>query len=114
MLRKTFLALSTGALLVGAMSASASPLNLNYSMAAPLPTLEQNQTAEQAAPLLNINTATVQQLAAVMVGVGAKRAEQIIALREQLGGFTEFEQLLDVKGIGLKTLEKNQSLIRLD
>ncbi|RUO78137.1 DNA uptake protein [Idiomarina seosinensis] len=96
------------------MSVSASPLNLNNSMAAPLPILQQGQTTEQAAPLLNINTATAQQLAAVMIGVGGKRAEQIIALREQLGGFTEFEQLLDVKGIGLKTLEKNQSLIRLD
>lgn len=49
-----------------------------------------------------------------MVGVGVKRAEEIIKLREQLGGFTELEQLLDVKGIGLKTLEKNRALIAIE
>ncbi|WP_286822670.1 ComEA family DNA-binding protein [Idiomarina sp. UBA1919] len=34
-------------------------------------------------------------------------------LREQLGGFTEVEQLLDVKGIGAKTLEKNRAFITI-
>lgn len=63
---------------------------------------------------LNINTASANELSSVMIGVGIKRAEDIIKLREQLGGFTELEQLLDVKGIGLKTLEKNKSLIRIN
>lgn len=60
---------------------------------------------------VNINTGSAQEISSVLVGVGVKRAEQIIKLREQLGGFTEVEQLLDVKGIGAKTLEKNRAFI---
>lgn len=78
------------------------------------PLTQQAAAAQEASQKLNINTASVQELAAAMVGIGLKRAEQIIQLREQLGGFTELEQLLDVKGIGLRTLEKNQPLISLD
>ncbi|MGM0630507.1 MAG: ComEA family DNA-binding protein [Pseudomonadota bacterium] len=62
---------------------------------------------------VNINTSSAQEISDVLVGVGMKRAEQIIELREQLGGFTEVEQLLDVKGIGAKTLEKNRALITI-
>lgn len=62
---------------------------------------------------VNINTGSAQEISDVLVGVGVKRAEQIIELREQLGGFTEVEQLLDVKGIGAKTLEKNRAFITI-
>ncbi|PWW39233.1 competence protein ComEA [Idiomarina loihiensis] len=87
--------------------AQASPLltlaNLNLSPAAQA---EEVKT-------VNINTGSAQEISAVLVGVGEKRAEQIIELREQLGGFTEVEQLLDVKGIGIKTLEKNRAFITI-
>jgi len=62
---------------------------------------------------VDINTGSAQEISAVLIGVGEKRAEQIIELREQLGGFTEIEQLLDVKGIGVKTLEKNRAFITI-
>ncbi|MCA1767935.1 MAG: helix-hairpin-helix domain-containing protein [Idiomarina sp.] len=62
---------------------------------------------------VNINTGSAQEISAALIGVGVKRAEQIIKLREQLGGFTEVEQLLDVKGIGIKTLEKNRAFITI-
>ncbi|ATZ74302.1 DNA uptake protein [Idiomarina sp. X4] len=63
---------------------------------------------------VNINTASAQEIASALVGIGVKKAEKLIEMREQLGGFTELEQLLDVKGIGLKTLEKNRANIRLN
>lgn len=62
---------------------------------------------------VDINTASAQEMSNVLVGVGVKRAQQIIQLRKQLGGFTEVEQLLDVKGIGTKTLEKNRQRISI-
>jgi competence protein ComEA len=65
------------------------------------------------AKTVNINTSSAQEISDVLVGVGMKRAEQIVELREQLGGFTEVEQLLDVKGIGAKTLEKNRAFITI-
>ncbi|MDV6315052.1 ComEA family DNA-binding protein [Idiomarina sp. HP20-50] len=83
--------------------------------AAPLsvsPNLSPLLQAENA-KTVNINTGSAQQISDVLIGVGVKRAEDIIKLREQLGGFTEVEQLLDVKGIGSKTLEKNRSLITI-
>ncbi|RUO65346.1 competence protein ComEA [Pseudidiomarina planktonica] len=60
---------------------------------------------------VNLNTASAAELAQSLVGVGMKRAEQIIALREEIGRFTAVEQLLDVRGIGPKLLEKNAGKI---
>ena len=63
--------------------------------------------------LININTATAEQLATGLAGVGAKKAEAIVQLRESLGGFVDKEQLLLVKGIGETTLERNRENIVL-
>lgn len=55
---------------------------------------------------LNLNTATAEQLDE-LPGVGPSRAQAILELRQQLGGkFRSPDQLLEVKGIGEKTLEK--------
>jgi competence protein ComEA len=63
---------------------------------------------------LNINTATAVELAEAIDGVGEVRAAAIIALREQLGGFTKLEQLLDVNGISDITLSRISSIIVLE
>ena len=55
--------------------------------------------------LLNINTATVQQLQA-LPGIGAVRAQAIVDYRTEHGPFRYVEQLRDVSGIGEGTLEK--------
>ena len=47
-------------------------------------------------------------------GVGPKRAEAILALRERLGHFRQVEDLLKVKGIGRSTLKKLRPLVRLE
>ena len=62
---------------------------------------------------VNINTADAATLAAALNGVGIKKAEAIIAYREQKGKFTSPEQLLEVKGIGQATLDKNKDKIKL-
>jgi competence protein ComEA len=46
--------------------------------------------------------------------VGAKRAEAIVALRERLGGFRRPSDLLRVRGIGTRTLERMLPLLVLD
>jgi competence protein ComEA len=63
---------------------------------------------------ININTATAVELAEAIDGVGEVRAAAIIALREKLGGFTNLEQLLDVKGISDVTLSRISSIIVLE
>lgn len=63
---------------------------------------------------LNLNTATASQLDE-LPGIGPSRADAILALREKLGGkFSRTEQLLEVKGIGDKTLEKLKPLIHIE
>lgn len=62
---------------------------------------------------VNINTADAQALATVLNGIGLKKAEAIVAYREQHGKFTSPEQLLEVKGIGKATLDKNREKIKI-
>ncbi|TYL44319.1 helix-hairpin-helix domain-containing protein [Dickeya chrysanthemi] len=62
---------------------------------------------------VSINTATAEQLATVMNGVGLKKAQAIVSYREQNGPFTQIEQLQEVPGIGSALIERNQSRLRL-
>ena len=66
-----------------------------------------------AAGKLDINTASATQLADTMSGVGLAKAEAIIAYRTENGPFKSIDQLTQVKGIGLKTVEKNRELIEV-
>jgi len=66
-----------------------------------------------AAPV-NVNTASVDEIAAALNGVGQKKAAAIVVYREQNGAFTTVEDLTKVKGIGDKLLEKNKADILLD
>ena len=70
-------------------------------------------TSAFAADAVDINTADAATLAAVLDGVGDAKAEAIIAWREANGPFTSIDQLAEVKGIGLKTVEKNRDRIEL-
>jgi len=71
----------------------------------------ENQAATVSA--ININTASAEELAEALVGVGLKRAEAIIEYRTAHGPFLSKAQLMDVKGIGEATLEKNKAIIEL-
>lgn len=62
---------------------------------------------------ININTASANELASQLKGIGLKRAGQIIALREQLGGFKTIEQLQQVRGIGPIFIANNKHRLRL-
>ena len=60
---------------------------------------------------VNINTATAVEIAESLNGIGEARAAAIVTFREQSGPFLSAEQLLQVKGIGEKILEKNRDNI---
>lgn len=72
-----------------------------------------NIKAEQKVNVVNINKASAPEIAKSLKGIGLKKAEAIVELRAKLGGFKRVEQLLDVKGIGQATLDKNRKSIRL-
>ncbi|KPJ22674.1 helix-hairpin-helix domain-containing protein [Streptococcus phocae] len=62
---------------------------------------------------ININKASLTDLQTIS-GIGAKRAQDIIDLRDSLGGFQSIEELRKVSGIGEKTLEKLKNDISID
>jgi competence protein ComEA len=66
-----------------------------------------------AAEQININSADAQTMADQLNGIGQAKAEAIVAYREQHGPFKSIEALTDVKGIGLKTIEKNRDLLTI-
>ncbi|WP_084332714.1 ComEA family DNA-binding protein [Marinobacterium jannaschii] len=62
---------------------------------------------------VNINTASAEELAANLSGIGMGKAAAIVEYRNQHGDFSTVEALTDVKGIGKATLEKNRHQILL-
>ena len=60
---------------------------------------------------VNINTADAATIDRVLLNIGPAKAEAIVAHRKANGAFKSVEQLALVKGVGLKTVEKNRDRI---
>ncbi|KGM28493.1 MULTISPECIES: ComEA family DNA-binding protein [Photorhabdus] len=58
---------------------------------------------------VNINTASAEELAKALNGIGVKKAQGIVEYREKHGAFTTVEQLQEVQGIGPVFIERNRS-----
>ncbi|EHS84680.1 Competence protein [Limosilactobacillus gastricus PS3] len=59
-------------------------------------------------PIVNLNTATKEQLQTI-TGIGEKKADKILAYRQEHGEFKSVEELKSVDGFGDKTVAKLQS-----
>ncbi len=71
---------------------------------------EQSEQKKELSPeekpeLLNINTATAEELQ-TLPGIGPSMSQRIIQHRKEHGSFTSVDELTEVKGIGEKTLDK--------
>src|SRR4249920_499918 len=84
-----------------------------------LPALAANLQSQSPAPaaaaapakaVINLNTATVDQLE-TLPGIGRKTAERIIEYRTKNGNFKKIEELMNVKGIGEKSFLKLKPMI---
>ena len=60
---------------------------------------------------VNLNTADAATIDRVLLNVGPAKAQAIVDYRKQHGAFHSAEELAMVKGIGLKTVEKNRDRI---
>jgi len=60
---------------------------------------------------VNINTADAAAIDQALLNVGPSKAAAIVAYRKEHGAFRSADQLAEVKGIGLKTVEKNRDRI---
>lgn len=61
--------------------------------------------------LLNINSADLSELQ-TLSGVGPSKAQSIISYREEFGPFKSIDQLLEIRGIGEKTIEEWKDKIK--
>lgn len=59
-----------------------------------------------------INSAGVKELSSLN-GIGEKKAQEIVAYRKANGCFKSIQDLTKVKGIGVKTIEKNKDSLIL-
>lgn len=80
-----------------------------------VPTLEEARELEEArarqeAGLVNLNTATEAQLM-TLSGIGEAKARAIIAYREEHGGFSSVEELMEIAGIKEGVYRKIQGQI---
>lgn len=86
---------------------------IRNSLIALLLSLAITQTALAEDMIVDINTASAEQLAEALDGVGPAKAEAIVDYRESNGGFTHVDELVNVKGIGLSTVDRNRDRIEL-
>ena len=70
-------------------------------------------TSAFAADKVNINTADAAAIDEVLLNVGPSKAQAIVDYRKANGAFKSAEELAMVKGIGLKTVEKNRDRIEV-
>lgn len=64
--------------------------------------------------LLNLNTADAASLQRELVGIGPVKAQAIVEYREAHGPFASVDELLEVKGIGAATLDKNRDKLTVN
>ena len=69
--------------------------------------------SDVASEKVNINTADAATIDRVLLNIGPSKAEAIVAYRKANGAFKSLEQLAMVKGVGLKTVEKNRDRIAI-
>lgn len=63
---------------------------------------------------VNLNAASPETLQKELSGIGAAKANAIVAYREEHGGFTAVDELIEVKGIGKALLDKNREKLSID
>ena len=88
--------------------------NNNYYLSRPTQQAGSRQVAAKTVQgdKISLNQANVQQLQSLN-GVGEKKALAIVEYREKNGGFKTVDELMNVKGIGPKLVEKNKERLIL-
>jgi len=61
---------------------------------------------------VNLNQSTIDDLV-TLKGIGYKKAQAIIAYRQQIGAFKSVNELTNIKGIGEKILSDNKGRLKI-
>ena len=60
-----------------------------------------------------MNTASAEEISENLKGIGLSKAQLIVDYREANGTFLHVDELVNVKGIGIKTIDQNRGMIIL-
>ncbi|WP_287029145.1 ComEA family DNA-binding protein [Pseudomonas sp. UBA6310] len=95
--------------------ATLASLSFSLFAADPAEPAPDEPVAELAAKVatVNLNTADAETLQRELSGIGLVKAKAIVEYRDAHGPFASVDELLEVKGIGAATLEKNRSKLSL-
>ena len=63
---------------------------------------------------VNVNSASAEEIAEALKGIGMSKAEAIVSYRSENGQFKHIDELVNVKGIGIRTIDINREYILLD
>jgi len=63
---------------------------------------------------VNVNSASAEEISEALKGVGQSKAEAIVSYRNEHGQFKHVDELVNVKGIGIRTVDINREYILLD
>jgi len=86
-------------------STAAAAIAMVLAMGAAHRSFSAEETPSERAEAVDINTASVEQLEEIP-GLGPALAQRIVEFREKNGPFGSVDELLKVRGIGEKSLEK--------
>lgn len=83
-----------------------------------IPTIDEAETAaedaaKKKAGIVNLNTASAEELCSLS-GIGASKAEAILAYRAEIGAFQSIEQLMEVSGIGENLFNRIRNSIYIE
>ncbi len=108
--------------MAGGMTQSADPLSINLAERVydemTIVVLEEGAEIKQdgggnvSNPRIKLNTATKEEIVN-LPGIGPAKADAILQYRDEFGPFQQEEDLLNVRGIGEKTLEQLKEYIRV-
>lgn len=95
--------------LLACMSLAVSAAEVPSNQTSPTETVQVAEAAK-----VNLNTADAATLERELLGIGQVKAEAIVAYRDEHGSFASVDELLEVKGIGEATLEKNRDKLSIN
>lgn len=93
---------------------SVMPLAASATEAPQQPVSQGADVQASTAGKINLNTADAETLQRELLGIGEVKAQAIVAYRDEHGDFASVDELLEVKGIGEATLEKNRDKLSIN
>jgi competence protein ComEA len=90
---------------------ASTPPQLPTTASPPPPTTSPAVPPSEEPVILNLATAEELQR---LPGIGPKKAQAILALRQRMGRFRQIEDLMKVKGIGRATVKRLRPKVRID